>query len=80
MIDTGKAIELYEKCLSFEDNQPAVWYSLALTLSELKQYKEDLSPVTKRSITCITSPGTADTVMSITAGEFVNMQRISQVS
>lgn len=42
LIDTGKAIELYEKCLSFEDNQPAVWYSLALTLSELKQYKEAL--------------------------------------
>ena len=42
LIDTGKAIELYEKCLSFEDNQPAVWYSLALTLSELKQYNEAL--------------------------------------
>lgn len=42
LIDTGKAIELYRKCLSFEDNQPAVWYSLALTLSELKQYKEAL--------------------------------------
>ncbi len=45
--DTDKAIEMYKKCLSFEDNQPAVWYSLALTLDNEKRYDEALDAVQK---------------------------------
>jgi len=45
--DTDKAIEMYKKCLSFEDNQPAVWYSLALTLDNEKRYEEALDAVQK---------------------------------
>ena len=42
LIDLDKAIEMYKKCLSFEDNQPAVWYSLALTLDHEERYEEAL--------------------------------------
>jgi len=42
LIDLDRAIELYEKCLSFEDDQPAVLYSLALTLDHVGRYEEAL--------------------------------------
>ena len=42
LLDIDKAIELYQKCLSFEDDQPAVWYSLALTLNHEERYEEAL--------------------------------------
>ena len=43
LIDFDRAIELYEKCLRFEDDQPAVWYSLALTLDHEGRYEEALA-------------------------------------
>lgn len=42
LIDLDRAIELYKKCLSFEDDQPAVLYSLALTLDHEQRYEEAL--------------------------------------
>lgn len=42
LIDLDMAVELYRKCLSFEDDQPAVWYSLALTLNRQEKYEEAL--------------------------------------
>ena len=42
LIDLDRAVQLYEKCLSFEDDQPAVLYSLALTLNHMERYEEAL--------------------------------------
>ena len=42
LIDLDRAIELYVKCLGFEDDQPAVAYSLALTLDHVGRYEEAL--------------------------------------
>ena len=47
LIDFDRAIELYKKCLSFEDDQPAVWYSLALTLNHVERYEEALEACDK---------------------------------
>lgn len=47
LIDLDRAIEMYEKCLSFEEDQPAVLYSLALTLDHLERYEEALAACDK---------------------------------
>ncbi len=47
LIDLDRAIELYKKCLSFEDDQPAVLYSLALTLDHEQRYEEALEACDK---------------------------------
>lgn len=47
LIDLDRAIELYKKCLSFEDDQPAVLYSLALTLDHAGRYEEALAACDK---------------------------------
>ncbi len=47
LIDFDRAIELYEKCLQFEESQPAVLYSLALTLDHVGRYEEALAACEK---------------------------------
>lgn len=47
LIDLDRAIEMYEKCLSFEEDQPAVLYSLALTLDHMERYEEALEVCNK---------------------------------